>query len=303
MKKLGMICSLAWLSCLSSCLDVEDIFLGGSPLKNENQYTFSYDSTDSLLPDEAMFFTEADYTLLELPGIDDQGNSAKTYALYIGNINTINEDTIIVYCHGNGGTIERSFSKATAIANVGGKGNYGVLVPEYLGFGLADGDVSEENMYIGVDLALNWLLAQGAQESKLYMYGLSLGSASSVELTQNPRSMTPERLILESPLASVATLSQDVVGVALGISYFSSDTPMDNLTKLAKVQQPTLIMHGTADAYVDFESNGKALRDVYKGEYLSFIPIEGARHGTIAWEIGFEEFEAMLLEFIRYRVN
>ncbi|HAA16246.1 MAG TPA: hypothetical protein DCE41_32900 [Cytophagales bacterium] len=284
---------------LSSCIDVEDFFLSGGRIPESGEYTFEYGYTNDMLSDESMFFSEEERTLLTLETVDDLGNTATTYALYLGDVSTIDTDTVIVYCHGNASTIESAFYRATILGNVGGKGNYGILVPEYLGYGLADGQISEENMYLGVAAGLNWLEEQGGTEDRMVYYGVSLGSAPSVELTASPRVMRPEKLMLEAPLASIATLSQDVLGVALDISFFSSLNELDNISKISEVEQPMLLIHGTADDYIDYESNGLPLYNNYQGEEATLVPVEGATHINVPEIMGFEAYEETILSFLR----
>lgn len=295
MKKWAYISAIA---LLAGCVDVEDYFLSTGQVSVPGQYTFEYYGTNELLVDEEMFFGENEYSLLTLETVDDQGNPATTYALYFGDPATMDQDTVIVYCHGNGVTLESAFRRATAMANVGGKGRFGVLAVEYVGFGLADGDISEENMYLGTQAAIDWAEGQGLTEDRMYFYGVSLGSAASVGLTAAPRTLRPEKLMLEVPLASIATLSQDVLGVVLDISFLSQDNALDNIGKMPTIDQPLLLMHGAEDGYIDYESNGRALYEAYQGESGTLVVVEGAGHGNTPETMGWELYEQTVLDFI-----
>ena len=69
-------------------------------------------------------------------------NTATIYAIYIGDINTINTDTVIMYCHGNKWHMDFYWQRAKLLAHAGGKNNYGVLMVDYRGYGLSSGSPS-----------------------------------------------------------------------------------------------------------------------------------------------------------------
>ena len=52
-------------------------------------------------------------------------------------------------------------------------------------------------MYQDADACLRWLESRGLTNDRLIIYGYSLGSAPTCELTANPRSMSPNKIILE----------------------------------------------------------------------------------------------------------
>ncbi len=79
------------------------------------------------------------------------------YALYIGDIAGISQDTVILYCHGNRDHMDFYWPRTKLLANTGGKNRYGVLMIDYRGFGMSDGQSTEEGLYADVDAALGWL--------------------------------------------------------------------------------------------------------------------------------------------------
>ena len=86
--------------------------------------------------------------------MSSEESPVKIYAVYIGNVNTINTDTVIMYCHGNKSQMDYYWQRAKLLANVVGKNNYGVLMIDYRGYGMSEGDSSEEGMYTDVDTVL-----------------------------------------------------------------------------------------------------------------------------------------------------
>jgi pimeloyl-ACP methyl ester carboxylesterase len=63
---------------------------------------------------------------------------------------------------------------------------------------------------------------------------------------------------------------------------------------LAKIDVPTLVLHGDADGIVPFEVSGKRSHEAITGSELALI--EGAPHGLNATHA--EEFNAALLAFL-----
>ncbi len=68
--------------------------------------------------------------LINIFTLNSQTSSEPTpttiHAVYIGDINTIATDTVIMYCHGNKSHMDYYWQRAKLLANVGGNGNYGV---------------------------------------------------------------------------------------------------------------------------------------------------------------------------------
>jgi pimeloyl-ACP methyl ester carboxylesterase len=79
--------------------------------------------------------------------IQDNGKGLKVYAIYVGDLNTIDQDTVILYCHGNRDHMVFYWNRQKLLAHVGGKNRYGVLFFDYPVYGLSEGAPTEDNMY------------------------------------------------------------------------------------------------------------------------------------------------------------
>jgi len=209
-----------------------------------------------------------------------ESSSTSIYAIYIGDLNTINTDTVIMYCHGNSEHMDYYWQRAKLLAHCGGKNNYGVLMVDYRGYGLSQGDPSEDGLYADVDAALNWLKESGLTGDRLVMYGYSMGSAPSCELTSKPRSLTPAKLILEAPFASAAVMVQDASVLGLPSSFVTS-LVIDNAEEIKNINQPFMWMHGTADSFLNIETHGQLVFDNYQGSYGEAHKINGADHDDV----------------------
>lgn len=219
------------------------------------------------------------------------------YATYIGGYSKIATDTVIMYCHGNKWHMDFYWQRAKLLANVGGKNRYGVMMVDYRGYGKSQGKPSEEGMYADVEAALDWLKVHGLSGNRLIMYGFSMGSASATELTANPRSLVPSKLVLEAPFASSAVMVQDGAQLSMPASFFVN-LKIDNAEEIKKVKQPFLWLHGTADDFLNIKTHGEVIYKNYKGSYSEAHRIEGAGHGGIPTTMGFAVYMDMLLKFI-----
>ncbi|HEY8399812.1 MAG TPA: alpha/beta hydrolase [Cytophagaceae bacterium] len=240
-------------------------------------------------------------SLIHIFTLQSQAPEEKTpttiYAIYIGDINTIHEDTVILYNHGNKWHMDFYWQRAKLLANVGGKNRFGVMMIDYRGYGLSQGNPSEEGLYADVNAAVQWLKDRGLTGEQLVMYGFSLGSAPSTELTANPAVLRPEKLILEAPFASAEVMVQDGALIAMPGSYFTS-LKIDNAEEIKKVNQPFLWIHGTKDDFLSYDTHGKVVFKNYKGVKGVAVPVEGGKHDNVPAVYGFEAYIQLLEKFI-----
>ncbi|PCI96493.1 MAG: hypothetical protein COB15_10020 [Flavobacteriales bacterium] len=224
--------------------------------------------------------------------------STTIYAIYIGDVATINTDTVIMYCHGNKWHMDFYWQRAKLLAHSGGKNNYGVMMVDYRGYGLSEGKPSEDGMYADVDAALNWLKQNGLSNDRLIMYGFSLGTAPVCELTAKPRSLTPSKLILEAPYASVAVMVQDAAVLGMP-SSFVTGLSIDNAEEIKSVNQPLMWIHGEDDSFLNINTHGQVVYDNHQGVYKEAHKINGADHSEVPLMFGFQNYCSALDLFIK----
>ncbi len=298
MKKIATISLILAAGIFSSCLRLDNNLYNNSEKITEykrDNYTgkvdfvldYSYHIPDSLVS----IFTLASTA----PG---ESNSTKIYAMYIGDIAKIATDTVIMYCHGNKWHMDFYWQRAKLLANTGGKNHYGVMLVDYRGYGLSEGKPSEEGLYADVDACLQWLKMKGLSNSRLMMYGFSMGTAPATNLTANPRSMTPSKLILEAPFASAAVMVQDASQLALPGSYVTN-LKIDNAEQIKKVTQPFMWMHGNKDLFLNYQTHGQVIYNNYAGVYKESHIVDGADHGEVPQKDGYIKYSTDLYNFIR----
>lgn len=231
-----------------------------------------------------------------------KGETLNVYAIYIGEINKIAHDSVMLYCHGNRDHMDFYWNRQKLLAFTGEKNRYGVLSFDYPGYGMSDGKPSEANMYLATAGALNWLKDNGMTNERLIAYGYSLGSAAATRITANPSefSLTPSKLILENPFASSEVMTQSSSGLSMPSSYFTN-VKIANAEEIKKVQQPFLWFHGTEDTFLTLSAHGQVVYDNYPGNQGQAVIVNGATHDGetgVPKTMGLATYLTTILEFL-----
>lgn len=219
-------------------------------------------------------------------------------AIYIGSLSKIKTDTVIMYCHGNKWHMDFYWQRAKLLAHISGKNKYGVLMIDYRGYGLSEGKPTEDGLYADVDAALQWLKINGLSNSRLMIYGFSMGTAPACELTSKPRSMNPSKIILEAPFASADVMANDGSSLNMPGSFFTN-LKIDNAEEIKTISQPFFWIHGTNDNFLNIKTHGEVVYKNYKGLYQEAHRIDGADHGEIPVKMGFVNYLNTLSTFIK----
>jgi fermentation-respiration switch protein FrsA (DUF1100 family) len=234
-------------------------------------------------------------SLIHLMTFNSDGNTI--YGVYIGSKSRIATDTVILYCHGNRDHMDFYWQRAKLLANTGGKNRFGVMMVDYRGYGLSEGEPSEEGLFEDVNASLKWLKEKGLSSNRLIMYGFSLGSAPATKLTASPRALMPSKLILEAPFASAEVMVQDASGMSLPGEFFT-DLKINNADLIQSISQPFCWIHGTADSFLSYTTHGKVVYDRYRGSYKEAHPVNSADHGNVPLVMGFKKYNTALENFI-----
>lgn len=147
----------------------------------------------------------------------------------------------IVFFHGNGDNLLGGRTATQALAAHG----FGVLLPEYRGYGGNPGRPSEAGLYRDGRAALRWLTSRGVPPGRIVLVGNSLGSGVAVQLAT------------ETPVAGVAIVSGFTSLADVAARHFPL-APVrlllrdryDNLRKLGQVAAPVLVLHGASDTLI-----------------------------------------------------
>lgn len=231
--------------------------------------------------------------------LDDESSPTEIHALYIGNINTITTDTIIVYSHGQSKHMDAYWPRTKLLANIGGKNNYGVLTYDYRGYGLSKGESTEATLYEDMKTVLRWLKNKGVNSNKVIFYGFSLGSVPTMEMASNFDEFKPSKLILEAPMASAENLAEESTLINSSSEFYST-LEFNNAEKIKEVQVPFYLLHGELDDYLKI-SNSEIIFQNYNGINGHFERVPNAYHGHdgVPQNLGYDNYIEQLEDFIK----
>lgn len=283
------------ISVSFSCLKLDDIpFLG----EKIDSYQFdNYDDWDGFVLGNSYKIADSNIHLFTLNSkLPDENEGTKIYAAYVGNMNTITTDTVIVYLHGQSKHMDYYWQRTKLLANVGAKNRFGVLTMDYRGYGLSEGKSSEATLYEDVRTCLNWLKNQGVSNDNVVIMGYSFGCIPAIDMCAYNNSFSPHKLIIEAPLASVQNLTEESFLLNVDKSFISS-LEFNNAEKIKDVNQPLMWMHGSEDKYIAI-SNGQLIYDNYQGTYQEAQIANGAGHGNIPETFTIDGFSNRILNFI-----
>jgi uncharacterized protein len=169
---------------------------------------------------------------------------------------------IIVYFHGNGGSLHRDGPRAEALT-VGG---HGVVMVGYRGYSGNPGRPSEAGLRRDAQAFTDFARSRLSAGGQLFLFGHSLGGA--VALGEAAR----------QPVDGVATLGAftRIADMSPGIVRPFLPDRFDNLAIIGQISAPVVLFHGTEDAIVPYQ-HGLSLREA-GGPGTMLVTLEGASH-------------------------
>jgi pimeloyl-ACP methyl ester carboxylesterase len=279
MKKL-----LAFLPfiALSSCMDIGAVmFFGGDG---------AYEFTNASLPTE---YQVDESKIHRFEGYSDQDT---IQALYVGDFAQIATDTIIVYLHGNGPSMDNFWTSIARLANMGGQHRYGVVMYDYRGYGQSTGrTVNEESMAADYASIIFWLEERGLSSDRMVVFANSLGSLPAGPAADGGSAIPIQKLVMEVPQSSADAIIQGATGLSLPSSMIT-EYNFDLAENMANYQGDLLWMHGELDAVAPFDNAAAAMRQ-HEGNYYAEAVYPDAGHG-LRWDIGDDEWLSVIHDFI-----
>tara|TARA_Y100001970_G_scaffold80528_1_gene102272 strand:- start:1684 stop:2496 length:813 start_codon:yes stop_codon:yes gene_type:complete len=174
----------------------------------------------------------------------------------------LNQKKTLVFFHGNAGDLSNRIHKLNLIKNF----DINFLIVAYRGFSGNEGKPTEKGLYEDAKSTLNWLSKKKITDDKIIIYGESLGTGVSIEVTQNKRYAG---LILESPFTSMVDAAKFYYPY-LPVSLILKDK-YESLKKLNNIKIPILVMHGKKDRIVPFKM-GKIVFERANEPKYSYFP-------------------------------
>jgi fermentation-respiration switch protein FrsA (DUF1100 family) len=149
-------------------------------------------------------------------------------------------DAVFLICHGNAGNLS---VRGKALLEYRQRFNAGVLIFDYPGYGLSDGEPSEQGCYAAADAAYDWLIRdKGFTPTQIVVSGESLGGGVAVDLASRRECAS---LILVNTFANLPEVAQRLYQW-LPVTLLMTNR-FDSEAKIGLVQVPLFMTHGTAD--------------------------------------------------------
>lgn len=158
-----------------------------------------------------------------------------------GNVGT---DRVVIYSHGNAEDLGQRLSYLDQLSKTCATD---VLAYDYCGYGMSEGTPSEENCILAINAAYDYLLRL-FPPNRIVAFGRSIGTGPTIDLAM--RHPEIRGVVLQSPLESCgrAVFGNFTSWIGYRIDIFR------NYEKIDKVSCPVLVMHGTNDEIVPWES-------------------------------------------------
>ena len=281
---------------LTAC---KKINLDGLAFPSEKLDSYAFENAEGeVIIHDSLLATSDNYSLMTFNSIDaNTGQSYRIYGVFIGDTTTITTDTLLVYFHGQSKHMDHYFSRASLLANVGGKYNYNVLMMDYRGYGMSEGLSSEQGLFEDANAVIDWIQEQGVNPQKTVFYGYSLGAIPAIDRMAYRSDFQPAKLIIEAPLASVEYLVHSSTIIQVNPD-FVTNLDFENAEKIKDVDEPLLWMHGVEDTYVAIE-NGEIIYNNHGGSVKEAERVSECDHSEVPIIMGVDLYLDRILNFIR----
>jgi alpha-beta hydrolase superfamily lysophospholipase len=157
-----------------------------------------------------------------------------------------------------------------------------VFLASYRGCGTNSGSPSIGWMYSDSEklfqLASDWLKNKGCT-GHFFVMGQSLGSLCAIDTVLN-NSDAVKGMIIESGICDTVAFLE-AKGASLGAEKISEAEGFNNIEKIEKIKNPTLIFHGARDALVGI-AEAENLQASSGARTKQFFVIPGAEHHTVS---------------------
>lgn len=151
-----------------------------------------------------------------------------------------NSKGVIIYFHGNKGSIRRCIRQADMMTGLG----YDILMPDYRSYGKSDGPMESQSQFYSDAQAVYNFAKTKYSESKIVVIGYSMGSAAATFLAGENN---PKELFLVSPFKSIVDLKNRYAPV---IPNFLIKYQFRNNKYLPQVKCPISIFYTKSDNVV-----------------------------------------------------
>jgi len=172
--------------------------------------------------------------------------------------------TLLIF-HGNAGDLSNRIYKLNELNKL----KINILLISWRGFSGNKGSPTEENLYKDAEAAIKWLNKKNINNSRIILYGESLGTGVAVEMAKK---INFNSIILESPFTSIED-SAKIYYPFLPVKFLLKDR-FDSISKIQMIKSPIMIMHGVKDDVVPFSMGKKLFEKANSPKYSYFTPTD-----------------------------
>lgn len=199
---------------------------------------------------------------------------------------------LLLFAHGNAGNISHRIDNLAHFQRLG----LTVFIFDYRGYGLSEGQISEQGSYNDIRGALAWLQQQGWKPKQMIYFGRSLGAAVALQLAlEKP----PGGLVLESAFTSVSRMGWHHQPLSYALfGWWALSSRYDNLGKIDQLRCPLLLFQGDNDRIVPPKMAHQLFARAPHPKTLYLIP--GADHNDtydVGGELYWEQWQIFIDQF------
>jgi alpha-beta hydrolase superfamily lysophospholipase len=206
----------------------------------------------------------------------------------------------LLYLHGSRWNLTGQLFRIQELHDIG----FSVLAIDYRGFGKSDGDdetPSEKSVYEDSVVAWQRLTELEPDPSRRFIYGHSLGSAVAINLAARlsddaakAAAAPPARgLVVESSFTTLADIARELTWSWVPVQLLLTQS-FDSVHKIARVNMPVLIAHGSADRFVPSRFSEELYEAAQPPKKL--LLVQGGTHNN-SMRVGNGEYRAALHDF------
>lgn len=178
------------------------------------------------------------------------------------------KNKVVLYLHGNGGSIDNWAQGASFYTENG----YDILYLDYRGYGKSTGSITSEKQLIAdAQLAYNFLKTQYA-EANITLVATSIGTGMAAHLATKNQ---PAQLILNAPYYSLLRLVQEKVPF---VPSFIVKYQLKSNEKITDIKCPVTIFHGEQDALIPVQHSLDLKKENAK---INLFVIPNAGHNDV----------------------